>query len=117
MESKFFKEVEFEIPPNPDEQKPKTVVVWDKDKLKAAFKEIEAELEKVKNGSSEYVPRAIDPGRFGFGAQNAMRIFVDDPSDKVFEGIHPICNQDFGAKAGNYFNGLLKEAREEKTNE
>lgn len=110
--SKFFNEVEFKIPPNPATPEPPKVV-WHKNKLEQSFKKIASEIEKIKNGTSEYVAYAINPGRFGFPAENAMKIFIASPSDKAFIGIKDICCQDFGARAGNLFYELLKEAREE----
>lgn len=114
--SKFFNEVEFEMTPSPASQKPAKVVVWDKTKLDAAFEEITQELIKIKGGVSEFVPRAIDSGKFGFPAMNAIKIFLSDPSDKTFEGIPEITRQDWGARAGNHFTALLKAAREVKDN-
>jgi len=114
--SRFFEPVEFEPPKDPADQRPDKVVFWDPEKLAEAWKEIEVEIAKIKIGTSEYVSRAIDPGRFGFPAQNAMKIFISDPSDKAFEGIHAICRQDFMARAGDRFHKLLKDAREERDN-
>lgn len=117
--SRFFNEVEFDDP-NDDFQKlqkrgPR--VIWDKDKLKKAYEEISHQISKIKNGTSDYTVYAVNPGSFGFPADNAIKIFISDPSDKAFEGVLEICRQDFGAKAGNHFHSLLKEARREETNE
>lgn len=116
--SEFFTEIDFIIEANPDDhQKPDTVVIWDDEKLKSAFKEIEIELQKIRGGISEYVPRAIDPGKFGFPAENAIKIFLLAPNDRGFEGVKQIAKQDWGARAANHFIALLKVAREVKKNE
>lgn len=117
MDSKFFEEVEFEIEKSPADPRPKTIVVWDPEKLKAALAEIEEELTKVRGGASEYVPRAIDPGKFGFPAQNAIKMFVRDPSDKGLKDVTAIAKQDWGARMGAHVTTLLKDARSEKINE
>jgi len=110
-ETEFFKEVEFEMPPSPGLNPPKEVVTWDAEILKESMESIEAEIEKIKNGTSKHVTYAINPGKFPFPALNAMRIFVADPSDKTFQGIHDICRQDFGSRAGDLFYLALRSAR------
>lgn len=115
--SRFFQELEFEEPKYEGVVKPKTVAFWDKEKLKVALDQILDEIEKIKNGTSEFVPRAINPSKFGFPAENAVKIFVSNPSDKLFEGIREICIQDFMFRAGVYFHQLLKECREERPND
>jgi len=114
--SKFFQKLEFEEPEYEGVVKPKTIVFWDKEKLKTVLEQILSEIEKIKNGTSEFVPRAIHPSTFGFPAENAIKIFVSDPSDKHFEGIKEICRQDFMSRAGDYFHNLLKDCREERPN-
>ena len=108
--SRFFTEIEFE-PSGNDDKPDYTKVAWCGAKLKQALEEIEAEIEKIRHGTSELVPRAIDPGRFGFPAHNAIKVFISNPSDKTFEGIHAICRQDFTGRAGDKFYELLKAAR------
>lgn len=115
--SRFFTEVEFPDLPDTTHQRPEKVTVWDAEKLAAAMDTIELELAKIKGGTSELVPRAIDPGKFGFPAQNAIKVFIRDPSDKVFDGIRPIANQDWGARMGKFVVETLLAARTEKTNE
>jgi anthranilate phosphoribosyltransferase len=115
--SKFFTPVEFEEPEDPGHQRPATVVVWDKEKLDVAWTQIKEEIAKIKDGTSEYVPRAINPSHFGFPAANAVKIFIKDPSDKAFLGIRDICRQDFMGRAGDRFHELLKACREEKPND
>jgi hypothetical protein len=114
--SRFFTEIEFEEPETV-EQKPETVVHWDREKLDAAWTEILSEIEKIKGGTSDYMPYAVNPGRFGFPAENKMKNFVSKPSDKNFEGVHAICRQDFKGRAGDRFHSLLKACREEKPND
>ena len=115
--SEYFKPVEFEEPKDPGHQRPKTIVKWDEEKLKEAWVQISAEIEKIKNGTSEYHPYAVNPGRFGFPAENAIKIFMSDPTDKAFDGIHAICRQDFSGRAGDHFHELLKACRSEVPNE
>ena len=115
--SDFFKPVEFEEPPDPADNRPKTRVVWDEEKLKAAHKMIKAELEKIRNGTSEYHPYAIEPSSFGFPAANQLRIFLTDPSDKLFKHFCQIACQDWGKRAGEHFAALLSAARSEVPNE
>ena len=115
--SRFFEEIEFEESKDPGHQTPKLLVVWDEEKLAAAWAEIKDEIEKIKVGASELHPRAVTPGQFGFPAENAMKIFLRDPSDKAFEGILAICRQDFAARAGDHFHELLKASRSEVPNE
>jgi len=116
--SEFFKEVEFTIEPfRGDSNKPATKVVWDEDKMKEAWATITTELSRIKGGTSEYYPRAVDPGSFGFPAANAIQIFMDNPSDKGFADLAGITTQDWGKKASVYFLGLLKAARGVQDNE
>jgi hypothetical protein len=113
--SKFFEPVEFEEPKDPADNRPTTVVTWDKDMLDKAWEAISAEITKIKRGTSDFYKYAVNPGSFGFPAENSIKIFLDDPSDKTFEGIREICKQDFKG-AGEYFYQLLKACREEKDN-
>lgn len=115
--SEFFKPVEFPKTVSPGHQRPKTKVVWDADLLKEAKKAIDKECVKIRVGTSELVPHAIDNGRFGLPAHNAIKVFLEEPSDKTFAGIEPIARQDFGKRAGDYFVELLLKARKVVPNE
>lgn len=115
--SNYFKEVEFEDTLSPADQRPEMVVVWDEEGLKDALKAIQAEIAKIKVGTSEFTHYAINPSKFGFPAENAIKVFVADPSDRTFEGIEAISKQDLGALAGKEFVRLLREARKEVPNE
>jgi hypothetical protein len=110
----FFKEVEFEMPESPAKPAAPPVVVWDPEILAEAVKRIEAEIEKIKNGTSEHSTYAVNPGDRGFPAMNAVKIFVADPSDRSFRGVSEILVQDFKVRAGTLFTALLKAARSEK---
>lgn len=114
--ARFFKEVEFSLPDFEEEKPKKPGVFWDKAVLKKALKEIQAEIEKIKVGKSEYTTYAINPGKFPFPAENAIKAFVSNPSDRTFLLIREISNQDFGARAGEYFFELLKKGRVEVPN-
>ena len=88
--SNFFKEVEFEDTVSPAEQRAKLRVVWDEDMLKSAFETIQTEIDQIKGGTHEMTTHAIQPSSFGFPAENAIKVFVKDPSDRTFEGIEEI---------------------------
>ena len=115
--SEFFKPVEFKEPPSPADNRPKTKVVWDEEKLQAAFKLIKKELEKIRSGTSEFTTYAIEPSSFGFPAANQLKIFLSDPSDKLFDHFKQIARQDWGKRAGDHFAALLSAARREEPNE
>lgn len=116
-ESKFFKEVEFEEPRDPTDARPEKIVIWDKEKVKEAASHIREELSLIKRGQSELTPYAIDPGAFGFPAENALKIFERKPADKEFEGFVQIARQDWGARAAEKFASMLRPAREVVDNE
>jgi hypothetical protein len=115
--SSLFEEVEFKVPKSPADQKPEKVVIWDPEKLKEAAKKIEAEVEKIKLGTSEYHPHAVNPSSFGFPASNALKVFLSDPNDERFKGFVQIAKQDWGIIAAAVFREKLLPAREEKPNE
>mgnify|MGYP003631448182 FL=1 len=114
--SKFFKSFEFKVKDDPSIAIPLKLVVWDLEKLAEIEADIELEITKIKNGTSLYLKRAIDPGGFGFPAQNAIRIFVKKPSDKSFPGIKAIARQDWGPQASVAFAAKLNAARSEIEN-
>lgn len=113
--SKYFEEVDFPVPPSPAEP-PRPVVVWDQEKLNEAFRLITLEIDKIRDGTSSLTTYPINPGSFTIPAINAIRRFVDNPSDKAYKGVHEICRQDFGARAGDAFHKLLRAARTETLN-
>ena len=112
--SEFFKEVEFVIPPDPSAPKAAPVVTWDKEVLAQALERIEAEIVKIRHGTSKHTTYAIDPGGFGFPSMHAVKVFVEEPSDKTFAGVPSILKQDFGPRAATLFKELLNAAREEQ---
>lgn len=112
----FFNEVEFEDTLSPAEQRSETRVVWDEDMLKSAFETIQTEIDQIKSGTHEMTIYAIQPSSFGFPAENAIKVFVKDPSDRTFEGIEEIASANWGARAGKHFVALLREARKEVPN-
>jgi hypothetical protein len=115
--SSLFEEVEFKVPKPPTDQKPEKIVAWDPEKLKEAAKKIEAEVEKIKLGTSEYRSHAVNPGSFGFPATNSLKVFLSGPNDERFKGFVQIAKQDWGALAAAEFRKILLSAREEKPNE
>jgi len=114
--NKFFKSFKFVPKENPSKALPKMIPVWDLEMLATAEITIEEEITKIKNGTSLYLNKAVDPGGFGFPAQNAIRIFIKKPSDKTFPGIKAIAKQDFGPRASAAFSAMLYEARTEVEN-
>ena len=115
--SEFFTPVRFPKTRSPADNRPKTKVVWDEDLLKEAEKSILLECAKIRVGTSKMVAGAIDNGRFGLPAENAIKVFLADPSDDTFAGIKDISRQDFGQLAGDYFVELLLKARKVIRNE
>ena len=111
--SEFFKPVDFTFPEDPADNSPKIAVIWHREKLASALAEIEEEVVRIKNGTSDLVTYPIDPGAWGFPAMNALKIFVADPFEKDVLGLQAILKQDFSARAGDLFFKLVMEAREE----
>ena len=114
--NKFFKSFDFKVKENPSKSQPRMIPHWDLEKLAEVEITIEEEIAKIKNGTSLYLNKAVDPGGFGFPAQNAIRIFIKKPSDKTFPGIKAIAKQDFGPRASAAFASQLYEARSEIEN-
>lgn len=110
--SDFFKPVDYTIPDSPAEPAP-PAYVWDKEALKGAQMAILEEVERIRHGASEFTTYAIDPGKFNIPCLHVIEMFVNDPSDKAFQGTREICRQDFGARAGDHFHLLLAVCREE----
>lgn len=113
----LFTEIEFEEPEDPSDNTPKTKIIWNEEKLASAKKDIDKEISKIKTGTSEFLKRAIDPGRFGFPAENLLINFLKNPSDEALERLHMLCQKNFSPRAGNHFHTLLKACREEVPNE
>jgi len=111
--SKYFQPVEFEIPKDPDLPR-QTTTIWHADKVAAAAAEIKAEVGRIKSGTSQYSTYAVDPGRFGFPAINALNAFVQNPTDKLLKNFEDTANSTFGARAGRDFTTKLRTAREVK---
>ena len=111
MSSKFFTPVEFVVPTDPSLPKP-TKTVWNTEKLAQAEKEIKEEVESLKSGTSQYSVYAIDPGRFGFPAINALNKFIQSPNDRTLKSFEDSANSTFGTRAGKAFTDKLREAME-----
>lgn len=115
--SEFFTPLEFPTQVSPAEQKPKTKVVWDEEILKAAKKAIDKEVARIRVGTSKLRVGAIDNGKFGTPAENAIKTFLEEPDDFTFDRVKELATQDYGARVGDHFVGLLKKARTEVPNE
>lgn len=115
--SEFFKPVEYELLKSPADQAPKIRVLWHREKLQSALEEIDEEIVRIKNGTSDFTTYAVNPGKHGFPARNVLVGFVADPADKALPDLRQICRQDFGARAGELFVKLILEAREEVLND
>jgi len=107
--SKYFQPIDFKVTPNPELPK-QTKVVWDSEKLKAAHEQILADIEKIKTGTSQYSAYAVDPGRFGFPAVNALAKFIQSPDDRLLKTFEDTAKSTFGARAGNDFADRLRTA-------
>ncbi len=117
VKSKFFEPIVFPGKTSPADQKPKTRVVWDENHLAAAKTAINKEVAKIRVGTSKLTKRAVDNGKFGTPAENAIKTFLDDPSDLTFDRVKELATQDYGQRVGDHFVGLLRKAREVVPNE
>lgn len=108
--SKFFQPIEFTVEPDPELPRP-TETVWDVAAIKAANAAILAEIEKLKAGTSEYSAYALDPGKNGFPAVNALRFFVHAPNDKSLKNFEDTADSTFGARAGKAFTAQLRACK------
>jgi hypothetical protein len=109
--SRFFQPIEFPVEPDQVLARP-TETVWNASVVELASTAILAEIEKLKAGTSEYSVYAIDPGKHGFPAVNALKAFVKSPSDKLLKNFEETANSTFGARAGKAFTAHLRNARE-----
>lgn len=109
--SQFFKPVEFKVEADPDLPRT-TTTVWDKEKIAQADKDIKAEVEALKAGTSKYSVYAIDPGKHGFPAMNALKRFLEAPGDKTLEVFAASAVSTWGARAGNEFTAKLRACSE-----
>lgn len=106
----YFKEVEFELPPDPGLPKPESKKVeFNKEKLEEVHKRILQEFEKIRTGTSEYTHYAIDTRNFSFPAGNQLKIFIANPTIKTLAGFIELAKQDLGLRAANAFADWLKE--------
>jgi hypothetical protein len=109
----YFKEVEFELPKDPGENKKAPVdPKFNKERLDKAVAEIKAEFEKIRTGDSKLTTYAIEPGGFGFPAMHRLTIFHKDPTPENYQGFLEIAKQDLTRSAAIHFMELLKEAQE-----
>lgn len=115
MMSKYFQEVEFELPKDPGENPdPPQSLKFDSEKLTDAINEIRSEIEKIRRGESNLTTYAIDPGDFSFPTGNRLSIFHREPTLKNFTGLIEIAKQDLGVKAAKFFTVTINKAREEE---
>lgn len=105
--SKFFQPIEFKVEPDHELPRP-TETVWDTSAIKLAEASIMAEIESLKAGTSQYSAYAIDPGKAGFPAVNALKVFVRGPTDALLKNFEATANSTFGARAGKAFTAQLR---------
>jgi hypothetical protein len=115
--NRFFEPIEFKEPIDPSSNKPKEIVIWDKEQLKQAWEEIQKGIEQIKRGTFPGISVALDPGRFSWPAANAVKNFMEEPNDRNFKGIREILRQDFKASGGEKFYRLLLKCRRVEKNE
>ena len=113
--SEFFTPIEFPTSGSAD-QKPKPKVVWDEAILSAAKKAIDVEMGKIRTGTSKLRAGAIDNGKFVTPCDNAIKVFLNDPNDELFQRIKDLSSQDYGQRVGDFFVSELKKARTEVPN-
>lgn len=110
--SKYFTEVEFEMPEDPGAPVKKPVkATFDREKLPAAIAEIRAEFDRIAGGTSKLTSFAINPGGFGFPAQNRLKIFEADPTEDNYKAFLELAKQDLGQRVAIYCMSLLVDAQ------
>jgi hypothetical protein len=116
--SRFFTEVEFELPEDPGAPTKKvTKASFNKEKLTTAIAEIRAEFDRIAEGSSKLTAYPINPGGFGFPAQNRLKMFETDPTEENYKAFLELTKQDLGQRVAIYCMGLLIEAQDKKETE
>lgn len=110
--SKYFNEIEFELPVDPGAPAPKPKQAsFDKEKVAAAIAEIRAEFDRIAAGTSKLTAYPINPGGFGFPAQNRLKMFEADPTEENYKAFLELTKQDLGQRVAIYAMGLLKETQ------
>lgn len=108
----YFTEIEFELPEDPGVPKKKAVKPsFNKEKATAAVVEIKAEFDRIAKGTSKLTTYPINPGAFGFPAENRLKIFEADPTEENYKAFIEICKQDLGVRVAFHCLELLKEAQ------
>lgn len=105
--SKYFQPIEFPVEADPELPRP-TETVWDTDAIVLAEASILAEIDLLKAGTSQYSAYALDPGKNGFPAVNALRTFVRGPNDRALKSFEDTANSTFGSRAGKAFTAKLR---------
>jgi hypothetical protein len=114
--SKYFEEVDFPLEEDPTLPKPpKPKMVFNPESVVAATARIRAEFDKIKHGTSDHTQYAINPGHFGFPADNRLKIFELDPTEENYVAFVQISKQDFGVRAAAYFAELLNVCKEKNS--
>jgi len=110
--SRYFNEVEFEMLEDPGAPKKKEVKAsFDPEKLKLAIVEIRAEFDRIADGTSKLTAYPINPGGFGFPAQNRLKMLEADPNQENYKAFLELAKQDLGQRVAIYCMGLLKDAQ------
>ena len=109
--SRFFTEVEFELPEDPGAPVKKTVKAsFDPEKLKLAITEIRAEFDRIRQGTSKLTTYPIADER-NSPANNGLIILQNDPTEVNYKAFLELSRQDLGQRAAIYFMALLKDAQ------
>lgn len=115
--SQYFEEVEFETTKSPGSPvRPEKIIKANPEKIEAAIKTIEAEMQKIKEGNSKYTHYAIDAGNFGSPVGNGLKRMKTDPNLENIRGFVQLVGQDLGGAAQTYFKKLLAATLEEVPN-
>lgn len=115
--SAYFEEIEFEISKSPGSPvRPEKIIKANSEKIEAAIKTIEAEMQKIKEGISDLTHYAIDPRTFGSPCGNALKAMKANPSLENIRGFVQLVGQDLGGAAQTYFKKLLAATLEEVPN-
>lgn len=114
----YFKEIELELPKDPNEQPKPKIMRFDKPAVEAAVDTILKEFELIRTGKSDLTTYAIDPGRFGFPAMSGLTQFQKNPTKDNLMGFIGVTKQTLGNKAAQAWILLLaKTIIEENTDE
>lgn len=102
-----FTPVKFEMPKNAEKTSKSKTINFNDELLKAVADSIRSDFEDIKVGESDLTSYAINPGSFGFPADNRLKILLTNPNEKNLKGFLEIAKQDFGVAAHEKWKRLL----------